>query len=94
MLIIDCQYDAREYQRHVGWGHSSVDDSVALAIKAGVGRMFMFHHDPGHDDAKVAEMFQEAREIVAKSGAKLEVEAAREGFESSLGKRSQPGVAP
>lgn len=79
VLIIDAQYDDAEYDKHVGWGHGCFDDVVALALAAGVKRLFLFHHDPGHDDAQVAAMVEKARALVAKSGAALEVEAAREG---------------
>ena len=35
VLILDSQYDRAEYKTHMGWGHGCVDDSVALALKAG-----------------------------------------------------------
>ena len=84
VLIIDCQYDATEYQSHVGWGHSCVDQSVELALSAGVKRLFLFHHDPAHNDEQVSRMVAHARNLVAKSGRNLLVEAAREGFELIL----------
>lgn len=84
VLIIDSQYDAKEYESHVGWGHSCVDDSVELALKANVKRLFLFHHDPQHSDEQISRMVARAREIVAKNGGKLMVEAAREGFEVEL----------
>ncbi len=84
LLIVDCQYDAREYEQHVGWGHSSVDDSVALALEAGVKRLFTFHHDPGHDDDKILAMQEEARALVARHGGHLRVDAAQEGLEVIL----------
>lgn len=84
ILIIDSQYDAKEYESHVGWGHSCVDDSVELALKANVKRLFLFHHDPLHSDEQISRMVARAREIVAKNGGRLMVEAAREGFEVEL----------
>ncbi len=85
VLIIDSQYDATEYPKHVGWGHTCVDDSVAFAVSANVKNLFLFHHDPGHDDAHIAKMERHARELVEKQGAKVHVEAAREGVEVVLG---------
>ncbi len=79
VLIMDSQYDAAEYPQRVGWGHACVDDTVALALSANVKRLFLFHHDPGHDDAYIARMEAHARELVAKHGGALIVEAAREG---------------
>lgn len=84
VLIIDAQYNDREYQKHVGWGHGCLDDVVALAILARVKRLFLFHHDPGHDDAEVSRMVAWARQIVAERQSSLRVEAAREGMEVLL----------
>ena len=78
VLILDSQYDSAEYKKHVGWGHGCVDDSVALALRAGVKRLCLFHHDPDHDDKKIDALVAHARRLVAKQGARLKVEAARE----------------
>jgi phosphoribosyl 1,2-cyclic phosphodiesterase len=84
VLILDSQYDAAEYQRHIGWGHGCVDDSVALALKAGVKHLCLFHHDPDHDDKRIDAFAKHARQLVAKQGAKLKVDAAREGMTIQL----------
>lgn len=84
VLIIDSQYDAAEYKQHVGWGHSCMEDSVALALQARVKRLFLFHHDPNHDDQRVNQMLEQAREMVRKSDSDLIVDAAREGSEIIL----------
>jgi len=78
VLILDAQYDSAEYQKHLGWGHGCVDDSVALAIRAGVRRLCLFHHDPDHDDKKIDSLVRHARRLVARQQAKLIVDAARE----------------
>jgi phosphoribosyl 1,2-cyclic phosphodiesterase len=79
VLVMDAQYDSEEYRQHVGWGHGCVDDVVALALEAGVKRLFLFHHDPDHDDARISRMEAQARQLVAARRGALEVEAAREG---------------
>ncbi len=84
VLIVDCQYDAAEYDQHVGWGHSSVDDSVAMAIKAKAKRLFTFHHDPDHSDEKVGQMVERGRRLAAEQGSNLIVDGAREGLEVVL----------
>ena len=84
VVIIDAQYDDAEYQTHVGWGHGCVDDVVALALMARVKRLFLFHHDPEHDDAQIGKMESWARELVAMHNEVLAVEAAREGVEIVL----------
>lgn len=84
VLILDAQYDAAEYKSHAGWGHSCLDDSVAFALDAKVKRLFLFHHDPDHDDEKISRLVAHARELVAQKGSDLIVEAAREGLEVML----------
>lgn len=79
VLILDAQYDHAEYVRHIGWGHGCVDDVVALAMKAEVKQLFLFHHDPDHDDAKVESMLSHARKLVAAQNSALQVHAACEG---------------
>lgn len=80
VLILDSQYDRLEYQEHIGWGHGCVDESVALALKANVTKLLLFHHDPDHNDKKIDALVQSARRLVAKAKGKLKVEAAREGM--------------
>jgi phosphoribosyl 1,2-cyclic phosphodiesterase/FixJ family two-component response regulator len=79
VLIMDSQYDCEEYKHHVGWGHGCVNEVVTLAMEADVKRLFMFHHDPNHSDAKVSQLEAQARQLVAAKHSKLQVEAAREG---------------
>lgn len=81
VLIIDAQYNDEEYRARAGWGHGCVDDVVAMALIAKVGRLFLFHHDPDHDDAFITRMVDWARELVAFAGETLPVDAAREGLE-------------
>ena len=84
VLILDSQYDEAEYQTHIGWGHSCYEDSVTTALAAGVKQLFLFHHDPQHDDARISHFVAHARELASKHGSNMTVEAAREGLEVSL----------
>jgi phosphoribosyl 1,2-cyclic phosphodiesterase/CheY-like chemotaxis protein len=81
VLILDTQYTDEKYQEHIGWGHGALSRVVSLALEARVKKLFLFHHDPSHDDAKIDEMLERARFLVVESGRQLEVEAAREGQE-------------
>ena len=85
VLILDSQYNLAEYQKHMGWGHGCVDDSVALAMVAGVRHLYMFHHDPDHDDQTMDQFVKHARQLVAKENGSLKVDAAREGLVIQLG---------
>ncbi len=80
VLIMDTQYTQKEYQEHVGWGHGCMEAVVALALRAGVKQLFLFHHDPEHDDQKISEMVTNARALVAEQQGGLKVDAAREGL--------------
>lgn len=84
VLILDSQYDRAEYKTHTGWGHGCVDDSVTLALQAGVKHLFLFHHDPDHDDRRMDELVKHARNLVAKRNGNLHVDAAREGMTIQL----------
>jgi len=86
VLILDSQYDEAEYQTHIGWGHSCYEDTVATALAAKAKQLFLFHHDPLHDDARVSRMVGHARELVASHRGNLVVEAAREGLTVPLRK--------
>src|SRR2546423_1150420 len=65
ILVMDAQYDSEEYKEHRGWGHACMDDVVNLAMETGIGRLFLFHHDPDHDDARIDQMVAHARKIAA-----------------------------
>ena len=82
---MDSQYDAKEYTDHIGWGHGCLDDVVSLALRAEVKQLFLFHHDPGHDDAQIQRMTERARQLVVEQHGTLKVDAAREGMIVPLG---------
>lgn len=88
VLIIDTQYTDEKYQEHIGWGHGALSRVVSLALEARAKKLFLFHHDPSHDDHKIDEMLERARLLVVESGRPLEVEAAREGAEIWLSGRA------
>ncbi len=79
VLILDAQYTAAEYARHVGWGHGCVDEVVRLAAGAKVKRLYLFHHDPSHDDRVISTILMHAREVATALGSRMRIEAAREG---------------
>jgi ribonuclease BN (tRNA processing enzyme) len=80
ILIHDAQYTPEDYTKKRGWGHSCYIDTVNYAIDAGVKALYLFHHDPAHDDGKVAEMHQHCLEIIRHRGAQLICTIAREGL--------------
>jgi diguanylate cyclase (GGDEF)-like protein len=95
LVIHDAQYTDEEYRDKVGWGHSSLEYAVDVALAAGVERLVLFHHDPAHDDATMERMEAMARAHAAQRGQVLDVLAAREGLELQVlgGSSAAPDVA-
>ncbi len=82
VLIYDCTYTDEEYPSKVGWGHSTWQEAVKIAIAAQVKRLVIFHHDPSHDDEFMDEIAIRAAEvfppsIVAKEGMMLRIDVDR-----------------
>ncbi len=53
LFLMDAQYLPSEYPSCRGFGHSTLEDAVDLAMKAGVQRLLLTHHDPSHTDAQL-----------------------------------------
>src|SRR5436305_2705043 len=81
LLIHDSQYTAAEYPAKVGWGHSTVEYVLDMAIAAGVRRLALFHHDPTRTDDALDELLARSREYARTVGVSLEVIGASEGLE-------------
>ena len=77
LLIHDSQYTEEEFSRRSDWGHCTVEYAVAVAVRCGVRRLALFHHDPAHDDGVVEELVTAAVACASRFG--VEVVAAREG---------------
>ena len=84
LVIHDAQYTEEEYRQRVGWGHSTIEYAVDVAMEAGARRVALFHHDPTHDDATMAQLEAGAKERARAAGSPIEVFAAREGMELTL----------
>jgi phosphoribosyl 1,2-cyclic phosphodiesterase len=80
LLVHDAQYTDDEYRQRVGWGHSSVRQTVTFAKRAGVRQLALFHHDPAHDDQWLDRLVDEARE----DSGDLDLSAAQEGVTYSV----------
>lgn len=85
VLIHDAQYSNAELIEKVGWGHSSVEVAVDTAIKAGVKRLILFHHDPAHDDSTIDGLLAAAQQRAAMLGnSQLQILAAYDGMSVEL----------
>jgi ribonuclease BN (tRNA processing enzyme) len=64
------------------WGHSTPERALALAKRAGIKRLILFHHAPEDVDERVDDKVQSVFHEACHAG--IEVEAAREGEEWDL----------
>ncbi|MEZ5972430.1 MAG: MBL fold metallo-hydrolase [Hyphomonadaceae bacterium] len=79
LVIHDAQYTAEEFPAKVGWGHSTIEYAVDVALAANVKTLALYHHDPGRSDDAVDALLAAARERVAAANGELNVVGASEG---------------
>jgi phosphoribosyl 1,2-cyclic phosphodiesterase len=77
LVIYDSMFTDEEYERYVGWGHSTWQEGVRLCRAAGAKRLVVFHHDPEHDDDMLDGIAREVAtalpgSLVAREGLVLE----------------------
>ena len=89
LLIHDSQYLEEEYPDKVGWGHSTVEYAVDVAVAASVERLALYHHDPTRTDDQVDVLVARARARATEAQFAGEVFAAAEG--STITLRSDRG---
>jgi phosphoribosyl 1,2-cyclic phosphodiesterase len=87
VLIHDAQYDAAEYEAHVGWGHSALPHTLAFAELAHVRHLVPFHHDPSHGDDQLDTLYHP----LTGGFPGLAVTPAREGAVIDLGRLVRAG---
>lgn len=69
VFIYDTMYLPEEYSGEAGggaktgWGHSTYDQGVKLVQAANAKQLVLFHHDPMHTDAMVADKEQRAKKL-------------------------------
>jgi phosphoribosyl 1,2-cyclic phosphodiesterase len=61
LLIHDAMFSDAEYVSRAGWGHSPVSSAIAVAERAGAGRLALFHHSPDSTDAEIDTIVASAR---------------------------------
>jgi phosphoribosyl 1,2-cyclic phosphodiesterase len=62
LLLHDAQYTEAEYVNKVGWGHSSMTDTLRFAELTGVKKLLLTHHDPLHSDRQLQAFYKELKE--------------------------------
>jgi len=80
VLIHDAQYTNDELTDKSGWGHSSFEQAVEMAIAAKVEKLILFHHDPDRTDAELDVIKETASQLIETFEWPTEVHVASEGF--------------
>jgi phosphoribosyl 1,2-cyclic phosphodiesterase len=86
VLIFDTQYTFEESLNKIDWGHSSASIATDIALKAGVKKLVMFHHDPSYNDEKLDAVYLRAlnyKSMMDKNN-ELEIIMAYEGLELEI----------
>lgn len=81
LLIHDTQYTTKDYEERVGWGHSSWEETLRLAMENQVKTLAFYHFDPNYSDHLVDQMMTQCWGKVRRSGIPLNCFAARENEE-------------
>ena len=85
LVIYDTQFTPEEYRMRPHWGHSCPEDAIEIARAAGAKTVCLFHHDPTRTDDQIDALLAHHR----KQTTDVEIVAAAEGMEITLGKHGQ-----
>jgi ribonuclease BN (tRNA processing enzyme) len=80
VLVHDAQYTTTEFNKHLGWGHSSYEYAIEAAGRAEVKKLVFFHHDPRSTDAQLQSIEERYRNEAAGKKSQPEIIMAREGL--------------
>jgi len=85
VAALDSQYTMKEAIEKIKWGHSPFSYAVDFAAQMEISKIFLFHHEPEHDDKKLDSILQAARwyaKFIVQSAVKVNL--AIEGTEIEL----------
>jgi phosphoribosyl 1,2-cyclic phosphodiesterase len=85
VLIFDAMYSLPDAEKRRGWGHSTASMGMQLALKAGVKKLVLYHHEPSYGDTKIEDICHQVKKEADKIKQNdLEIITAYEGLELSL----------
>lgn len=61
LLVFDGQFTPENYARFRGWGHSTWQDAIDVARKAGARELIITHHHPHSDDETLRQIEKEVK---------------------------------
>ena len=71
LLLHDAEYAPEEYQTFIDWGHSVYTDALALAQKATVKKLGLFHLNQERTDTAMDKIVEDCRQRIAGDGGNL-----------------------
>lgn len=77
VLVAEAQYTEEEYSTKIGWGHSTINGVIKLCRDYNVKNLYIYHHDPYHDDKFVDSIVKDGKLL---AGPSLKVFGAKEGM--------------
>ncbi|SDU30129.1 MBL fold metallo-hydrolase [Desulfobacula phenolica] len=72
LLFHDAEYTENEYSLKKGWGHSSIQDVLDLALKANAKKLGLFHLNQDRTDAQMDNIVRKCRSELKKKNAVLD----------------------
>lgn len=77
-IVYDSMFTDDEYGNYLGWGHSTWQKGIELAVANGIKTPVLFHHDPDRSDDELDRIAVTAKErhpgaLVAKEGMVIEL---------------------
>ncbi len=86
LVIYDTMFTPEDYRRLPHYGHSRPSDAIEICREAGARQLALFHHAPERSDAEVDTILADAQALVTREKIPLEVVAAYEGMDLTLGR--------
>ena len=72
LLFHDGEYTPKEYEKKIEWGHSTYTAALEIAIKAGVGKLGLFHINQERFDSEMDMIVEDCKNRIAEKGNKLD----------------------
>ena len=86
LVVYDTMFTPDDYRRIPHFGHSRPSDALQICQEAGARKLALFHHAPERSDAEVDAILDETKATAKRDGIKLDIVAAHEGLDVSLGR--------
>jgi len=73
LLVHDSEYVSSEYENRKTWGHSTCQQAIDLALRAGVKKFGLTHHNQERTDDQVDKMVAECKKTAELRSSALEI---------------------